>query len=143
MTEPADFPDSNGPQNAGFSGKRASVDQTDQPSDKPVVLKDVASTKHAQPDGEEPEMALEADLPSDGRDVIGEAMIRDLPQRTELSHFESPLDPFYSPTLKARMATNPNVPPPQPVEPLTTPPEPGEVQTTPMPMVLKAGGYLP
>lgn len=32
------------------------------------------------------------------------------------------------------MATNPNVPPPEPVEPLSTPPEPGEVQTTPMPM---------
>ena len=37
------------------------------------------------------------------------------------------------------MATNPNVPPPQPVEPLTTPPEPGEVQTTPMPMVMGMG----
>jgi len=34
------------------------------------------------------------------------------------------------------MATNPNVPPPEPVEPLSTPPEPGEVQTTPMPMLL-------
>lgn len=32
------------------------------------------------------------------------------------------------------MATDPNVPPPEPVEPLSTPPEPGEVQTTPMPM---------
>ena len=32
------------------------------------------------------------------------------------------------------MATNPNLPPPEPVTPLQTPPEPGEVQTTPMPM---------
>jgi hypothetical protein len=35
------------------------------------------------------------------------------------------------------MATNPNVPPPDPVEPLSTPPEPGEVQTTPMPMTTR------
>lgn len=34
---------------------------------------------------EEPVMVLEADLPSDGRDEIGEAMIRNLPQRPELS----------------------------------------------------------
>lgn len=34
------------------------------------------------------------------------------------------------------MATNPNVPPPEPLIPLSTPPEPGEVQTTPMPMVI-------
>ena len=32
------------------------------------------------------------------------------------------------------MATDPNVPPPEPVTPLSTPPNPGEVQTTPMPM---------
>ena len=32
------------------------------------------------------------------------------------------------------MSTSPNVPPPEPVQPLSTPPEPGEVQTTPMPM---------
>lgn len=34
---------------------------------------------------EEPQMSLEPDLPSDGRDAVGEAMIRDLPQRPELS----------------------------------------------------------
>ena len=34
------------------------------------------------------------------------------------------------------MATEPNTPPPEPLEPLSTPPEPGEVQTTPMPMVV-------
>ncbi|MEO5661093.1 MAG: hypothetical protein ABIQ90_15060 [Polaromonas sp.] len=34
---------------------------------------------------EEPGLVLEADLPSDGRDEIGEAMIRNLPQRPELS----------------------------------------------------------
>jgi hypothetical protein len=44
--------------------------------------------------GEEPEMALEPDLPSDGRDAVGEAMIRDLPQRPELS--EPPSQPHPS-----------------------------------------------
>lgn len=34
------------------------------------------------------------------------------------------------------MATDPNVPPPEPVVPISTPPEPGEVQTTPMPMTV-------
>lgn len=33
-------------------------------------------------------------------------------------------------------ATNPNVPPPEPLPPLDTPPDPGEVQTTPMPMTV-------
>lgn len=42
---------------------------------------------------EEPEMALELDLPSDGRDLMGEAMIRDLPQRPELSEPPSQPDP--------------------------------------------------
>jgi len=37
------------------------------------------------------------------------------------------------------MATDPHVPPPEPVVPLSTPPEPGEVQTTPMPMQLTLG----
>ena len=40
---------------------------------------------------EEPELLLERDLPSDGRDEIGEAMIRDLPQRTKLA--EPPSQP--------------------------------------------------
>ena len=39
-------------------------------------------------------MALEPDLPSDGRDAVGEAMIRDLPQRPELS--EPPSQPHPS-----------------------------------------------
>ena len=53
-------------------------------------------------------------------------MIRNLPERPELSQAPSGPD--------VGMATNPNVPPPEPVTPLSTPPEPGEVQTTPMPM---------
>lgn len=37
------------------------------------------------PGNEEPAFALEPDLPSDGRDEEGEAMIRALPERTELA----------------------------------------------------------
>ncbi len=43
------------------------------------------------PGNEEPELLLEPDLPSDGRDAEGEAMIRDMPQRPELS--EPPSQP--------------------------------------------------
>lgn len=51
------------------------------------------SAPRHKPGGEEPEMALEPDLPSDGRDAVGEAMIRDLPQRPELSEPPSQPDP--------------------------------------------------
>ena len=40
---------------------------------------------------EEPALLLEPDVPSDGPDEIGEAMIRDLPQRTKLA--EPPSQP--------------------------------------------------
>ena len=43
-------------------------------------------------------MVLEPDLPSDGRDAVGEAMIRDLPQRPELS--EPPSQPHPSTQAK-------------------------------------------
>ena len=43
---------------------------------------------------EEPQMALEPDLPSDGRDEEGDAMIRNLPQRPELSEPPSQPDPL-------------------------------------------------
>lgn len=38
---------------------------------------------------DEPEMRFEPDLPSDGRDEQGERMIRDLPERHELSDSSS------------------------------------------------------
>lgn len=41
---------------------------------------------------DEPELALEPDLLSDGHDVEDEAMIPDLPQRAELSEPVSPPD---------------------------------------------------
>ncbi len=50
-------------------------------------------SNHAVAD-EEPNMALEPDLPSDGRDVVGKAMIRDLKQRPELRESPNPPDPF-------------------------------------------------
>jgi hypothetical protein len=46
---------------------------------------DTAAPPLKKPDNEEPAMVLEADLPSDGRDDVGEAMIRNLPQRPELA----------------------------------------------------------
>ena len=51
-------------------------------------------TPRHKPGSEEPTMALEPDLPSDGRDAVGEAMIRDLPQLPELS--EPPSQPHPS-----------------------------------------------
>jgi hypothetical protein len=39
-----------------------------------------AGGKRKRPGNEEPEPTLEDDLPSDGRDEKGEAMIRDLPK---------------------------------------------------------------
>lgn len=56
--------------------------------------KPCAAGTPAKPLGhEEPDLALEPDLPSDGRDEVGEAMIRNLPQRPELSEPPSQPDP--------------------------------------------------
>ena len=44
-----------------------------------------AGSPSKSPGNEEPAFALEPDLPSDGRDEEGEAMIRALPERTELA----------------------------------------------------------
>lgn len=46
---------------------------------------------------EEPELALEPDLPSDGRDLVGEAMIRDLPPQAEPKALSSPTEPSRQP----------------------------------------------
>jgi hypothetical protein len=40
------------------------------------------AAREKRPGNEEPEMAMEDDLPSDGRDEKGEAMIRNLPRGT-------------------------------------------------------------
>lgn len=41
-----------------------------------------ADAAHKRAGNEEPEPTIEDDLPSDGRDEQGEAMIRDLPRKT-------------------------------------------------------------
>ena len=51
--------------------------------DKPAKI--IAPSSTTVPGEPEPELLLEQDLPSDGRDEIGESMIRDLPQRSELT----------------------------------------------------------
>ena len=47
---------------------------------------------------EEPELLLERDLPSDGPDEIGEAMIRNLPKKAELAEPPSQPDASSKPT---------------------------------------------
>ena len=61
---------------------------------KPEGSASSASAATEIPGGEEPSLALEPDLPSDGKDAVGEAMIRDLPQRPELSEPPSQPNPF-------------------------------------------------
>jgi hypothetical protein len=50
-------------------------------SAKPAAAQPRSGTRKS-PGNEEPELTLEDDLPSDGRDKKGEAMIRDLPRQT-------------------------------------------------------------
>ena len=66
----------------------------DQPTNQPASPGAAPLAPRRKPGGEEPDMTLEPDLPSDGRDAVGEAMIRDLPQRPELS--EPPSQPHPS-----------------------------------------------
>ncbi|MEC5213996.1 hypothetical protein RCH06_002551 [Polaromonas sp. CG_9.5] len=47
---------------------------------------------------EDPALQLERDLPSDGRDEIGEAMIRDLPKKPELAEPHSQPDHSSNPS---------------------------------------------
>ena len=55
--------------------------------------KSAAAPPPKTPRNEEPDLVLEPDLPSDGRDEVGEAMIRELPQRPELAEPLSRSDP--------------------------------------------------
>jgi len=59
----------------------------------PRPTQDSPDTGALKRGNDEPELALEPDLPTDGRDEVGEAMIRDLPQRPELSEPPSQPDP--------------------------------------------------
>ncbi|CAN5133198.1 hypothetical protein BH10PSE16_BH10PSE16_16580 [soil metagenome] len=58
-----------------------------------VDPREASATPSPKPGTEEPELVIEPDLPSDGRDAEGEAMIRKLPQRPELSEPPSEPDP--------------------------------------------------
>ena len=93
MNGPKVFRASEAPQNAASDVDQVPADQANALSDRKHKLEDGCSATRQQPGGEEPELALEPDLPSDGRDVVGEAMIRDLPRSTEPAEFSSPSDP--------------------------------------------------
>lgn len=65
------------------------ITKVSQPSDQDTVESENPALDNAGT--EEPPLALEPDLPTDGRDEVGEAMIRSLPQSPELS--EPPSQP--------------------------------------------------
>ena len=97
MTNSANSPDQ------AVSPDSASLDEPAHtvPSEPSHVMKVSESSDHEadaspspalkNPGNEEPPLTLEPDLPSDGRDEVGEAMIRELPQRPELA--EPPSQP--------------------------------------------------
>ena len=75
----------------------ASAHTSDSPNQPGTPPKSAATPPHKPLANEEPPLALEPDLPSDGRDEEGEAMIRDLPQRPELSEPRPPDPPIRKP----------------------------------------------
>lgn len=95
---PADTRDSRQSQDAAPAADETPAAKAGRPSPRQIASDQAFSGTRQQPGGEEPDMALEPDLPSDGRDPVGEAMIRDLPQRPELSEPPSQPDPSSQPT---------------------------------------------
>jgi len=83
-------PDSERPHDAASPVRQTNATQSSKVSKQQTGANNGASDTRHQLGGEEPELALEPDLPSDGRDQVGEAMIRDLPQLPELSEPPSP-----------------------------------------------------
>ena len=82
------FPEHTLPEHAMSDDHRRSGEQSDRLLDEenerrasPVAIHDSA---------DEPELEQESDIPLDGRDEIGEAMIRDLPKRPEPTNSPSP-----------------------------------------------------
>ena len=90
--------DSSNFHSAALNAAQTPADQPAKPSDQHAGTDMDSTSPRQQPGGEEPELALEPDVPSDGRDAVGEAMIRDLPQRPELSEPPSQPDPSSQPT---------------------------------------------
>lgn len=91
MNMPKDSSDSHSAGTSASNSAGTSIGQSNQARNHQAGRDEAHSTLHEQAAAEEPEMAIEPDLPSDGRDLVGEAMIRDLPQRRELS--EPPSQP--------------------------------------------------
>ena len=85
-------------QSPASNAAQAPDGQPVKPSDQHASPDKDSTSPPQQPGGEEPALALEPDLPSDGCDAVGEAMIRDLPQRPELSEPPSQPDPSSQPT---------------------------------------------
>lgn len=77
--------------NSDLNAGRTSAGPTNPEPDLHANAKDEFSATSRLPDADESEIDIESDIPSDGRDVVGEEMIRDLPQRPELT--ESPKQP--------------------------------------------------
>ena len=91
MNMPKDSSDSHSAGTSASNSAGTAIGQSNQARNHQAGRDEAPSTMHEQAATEEPEMAIEPDLPSDGRDLVGEAMIRDLPQRRELS--EPPSQP--------------------------------------------------
>lgn len=91
MNMPKDSSDSLSAGTSASNYVGTAIGQSNQARNHQAGRDEAPLTMHEQAAAEEPEMATEPDLPSDGRDLVGEAMIRDLPQRRELS--EPPSQP--------------------------------------------------
>jgi hypothetical protein len=99
MTASADSRNPDLPLDKALPGKPATAPTAEPPKNAQATPQPAPKTGLAQAPApskignEEPAMLLEPDLPSDGRDEIGEAMIRELPQRPELTEPPSQPDP--------------------------------------------------
>lgn len=91
MAAPTDSGDLNPPLIANGAASQVPANQENHPSGQQAVPPKALTAGFEKSDIEEPELALEPDLPSDGRDFVGEAMIHDLPQQAMPKVFPSPL----------------------------------------------------
>lgn len=91
MTQATAVTDQNAPVGKHLPAEPADIVADKNQSGQPATPEASATLRVAG--NEEPELLLEPDLPSDGRDEIGEAMIRELPQRPELSEPSSQPNP--------------------------------------------------
>ena len=85
-------------------------------------------TKRPVGSRKEPEIAYEQDISSHGDDTLVEGMVN------HLKPFVHTSARLAAEGIKTNMATDPNLPPPEPIQPISSPPNPGQVQPTPRPM---------